>query len=96
MGEPTTGPYSAKCNEAQNMRLAKGNKVFLEWWNHWMSRIHTTPATASHRISPDPNAIHPPEGPRNAKTATAVNQRKSGPNPQSSVTTGIPLKEAPY
>jgi hypothetical protein len=31
------------------MRLVKGNKEFLKWWNHWMSRIHSTPERADNK-----------------------------------------------
>jgi len=44
----------------QPMRLVKGNKVFLEWWNHWMSRIHSTPAPETREIPPDPADFHQP------------------------------------
>jgi hypothetical protein len=27
------------------MRLIQGNKVFSEWWNAWMSRLHSVPIT---------------------------------------------------
>jgi len=28
------------------MGLIKGNKEFIEWWEHWMSRIHSKPPFA--------------------------------------------------
>jgi hypothetical protein len=27
------------------MRLIQGNKVFAEWWNTWMSRLHSAHTT---------------------------------------------------
>ena len=29
------------------MRLIQGNKVFAEWWNNWMSRLHSVHITTA-------------------------------------------------
>ncbi len=29
------------------MRLIQGNKVFSEWWNAWMSRLHSGQITTA-------------------------------------------------
>lgn len=40
------------------MRLVKGNKEFLQWWNHWMSRIHGTPGRANNKAPSIRESVH--------------------------------------
>jgi len=38
------------------MGLIKGNKEFIEWWEHWMSRIHAKPHLQ--KLSTESDANH--------------------------------------
>jgi hypothetical protein len=36
------------------MRLIQGNKIFTEWWNNWMSRLHSaSKSSATCQTGPD-------------------------------------------
>jgi hypothetical protein len=60
------------------MRLFEGNKLFVEWWNHWMSRIHSEPKAAE---DPTPGDAHVPaatEFAENTRKPAQVNRLKIG------------------
>ena len=59
------------------MRLMKGNKVFLEWWNHWMSRIHSTPAPETRGAPTDPTGSAQPRSPDSAQPSSPTALRKT-------------------
>ena len=41
------------------MRFIPGNKVFAEWWDTWMSRLHSgKTTTADVRYEPVPESEH--------------------------------------
>jgi hypothetical protein len=59
------------------MRLVKGNKEFLQWWNHWMSRIHGTPGVNHKTPSVGGNVPSPAELPR-----TVTDEKSNRPKSQ--------------
>jgi len=92
------------------MFLVKGNKEFTQWWNHWMSRIHSTPGRANNETSAIGEDVLVP-----GVLSDAINDEKSNrPKPRSGrrttikdvdvhrgwpasyVMTDIPLGKAPY
>ena len=68
------------------MRLVKGNKEFMQWWNHWMSRIQITPARANNKTSSSREDVRPP-----AELPTTISDGKLNlPNLRCAV--GTPLE----
>jgi hypothetical protein len=45
------------------MRLIQGNKIFTEWWNNWVSRLHS-PGNSSptYQIPLDSDLHQKPQG----------------------------------
>ena len=70
----------------QSMRLVKGNKEFMQWWNHWMSRIQITPARANNKTSSSREDVRPP-----AELPTTISDGKLNPS-KSSLRRRTPLE----
>jgi len=67
------------------MRLVKGNKEFIQWWNHWMSRLHNTPGRANNKTPAIGEDVHVP-----GVLPNAINDEKSNrPKPPSGRRTTI-------
>lgn len=76
------------------MRLVKGNKEFLQWWNHWMSRIHSVPDRANNKTPSIPENVDTRGG--LPPTTDGKTNRPKSPSPPSGRRTPVDVKPFPF